>query len=99
MNSVHFGSQLVLGIAVGSTDPTKKIIVQSASDAAKLPIVIKGNAKWPQWSSDGTRILYSMTSPSGLRDLWVVNSDGSHPINLTKGQGDNYDASYSPARH
>jgi hypothetical protein len=39
-----------------------------------------------------------MVGPRGLTDLHVVGSDGSNPVNLTKGVGDNTDAAWSPAK-
>ncbi len=55
----------------------------------------------PVWSPDGSRLLYEATRTDGKRDLWVVNSDGTDPINLTKGQQDgtdNYQGAWSPVR-
>jgi len=52
----------------------------------------------PRWSPDGRRLLYEVTGQNGKRDLWTINSDGTNPNNLTKGHGDNYDATWSPAQ-
>lgn len=87
----------LMGIAVISTDVSEMVQIRSAADIPKLPIPIAGDAKDPHWSPDGTRILYTKSSPAG-RDLWVASADGKNPINLTRGQGDNYSASWSPAR-
>jgi len=36
------------------------------------------------WSPDGTRILYTgEVTPGGPVDLWVINVDGTNPVNLT----------------
>jgi Tol biopolymer transport system component len=47
----------------------------------------------PSWSSDGQYIVYSQTFwPGFLGDhngeLWIMNSDGSHPVKLTNGPAD-----------
>lgn len=48
------------------------------------------------WSPDGTQLLYSANAGVGTGvDLWVVNADGSNPVNLTATtrpdeKGDNY---------
>lgn len=52
----------------------------------------------PRWSPDGDRLLFEMARPNGKHDLWVVTRDGLNPINLTRGIGDNTQASWSPAR-
>lgn len=40
----------------------------------------------PEWSPDGTRILFS-SDQNGPRDIYVVNFDGSNMIMLTDGNG------------
>ncbi|MGQ0602282.1 MAG: protein kinase domain-containing protein, partial [Anaerolineales bacterium] len=36
------------------------------------------------WSPDGAQLLYTAeVSPGGAVDLWVINADGSNPVNLT----------------
>jgi Tol biopolymer transport system component len=88
----------LLGIAVISADIKPALIIKTASDLAKLPLVVKGHTTNPGWSIDSSRIIYQLTTPKGLRDLWSARSDGSNQINLTKGKGDNFDASCSPAK-
>jgi dipeptidyl aminopeptidase/acylaminoacyl peptidase len=57
-----------------------------------------GKPQNPRWSPDGMRLLYEKVRPDGRRDLWIINSDHTNPINLTKGKGDNMDAVWSPAK-
>ncbi len=36
------------------------------------------------WSPDGTQLLYTAeVAPGGPIDLWVINADGSNPVNIT----------------
>ena len=43
----------------------------------------------PSWSPDGSKIAYASTS-SGTTQIWIVNSDGSSPEQLTDGLGPEY---------
>ena len=63
-----------------------------------LPATADGKPQNPRWSPDGSKILYEMVHPSGKRDLWVINSDGTNPLNLTKGKGDNMDGAWAPLK-
>jgi TolB protein len=71
-------------------------------DADKLQYLVPASANGkphnPRWSPDATRILYEMTRPDGGNDLWVIDADGTNPINLTHGEGDNTQGAWSPAR-
>lgn len=84
----------LLGIAVVPTEPAQPLIVRTAAEVARIPIVIRGGRE-PRWSPDGTRLLYWRSGPGG-RDLWVAQADGSGAVNLTKGHGDSTDAVWSP---
>jgi Tol biopolymer transport system component len=39
----------------------------------------------PHDSPDGTRIVCERSGPSGSREVWLLNADGSSPMNLTPG--------------
>jgi Tol biopolymer transport system component len=89
----------LMGIAVLSTDPAKAVQVNTPGDIGRLKFVVKGDARKPRWSPDGSKLLY--TSPNAAKtanDVWAVGADGSNPVNLTKGRGDNSDAAWSPAK-
>ena len=37
----------------------------------------------PVWSPDGTKIAFQRAAVMGQTDIWVMNADGSNPVNLT----------------
>jgi len=49
------------------------------------------NPKHPTWSPKGDRIAFYSQG-----DIWIVNSDGSHPRNITSGPGSDFFPSWSP---
>ncbi len=57
---------------------------------------------YPMWSPDGTRLLYVADGGFGPYnnrynlDIWVMNADGSDPVNLTQYQGNDDDPIWSP---
>ncbi len=61
----------------------------------------EGNKTQPHWSPDGKKLLYvapGVTADGknlGL-DIWVINGDGSSPVDLTKRPGDDTDPAWSP---
>ncbi len=90
----------LLGIAVLSTTPGTTVGIFSPKEVATIDpyMKIKGKATNPKWSPDGTRILFQVTSDAGKRDIFVANADGTNPLNLTKGKGDHFDASWAPVK-
>jgi Tol biopolymer transport system component len=54
----------------------------------------------PSWSPDGSRIVFARSSSGGARPQWalyVVNADGSSPVNITSGDGDIRANAFDPA--
>ena len=67
-----------------ATDPKS---VSSAANAAAKPVPIEDlfysrRVSSPAWSPDGKRIVFT-TNLTGRNNLWVVNSDGGWPVQLT----------------
>lgn len=91
------GDRTLQGIGVIPVDAAAPMRIRSLRDADRLKIVIKGDARTPQWSRDGSRLLYSRVRPDGRADICVADKDGRNERNLTNGKGDNYDATWSPS--
>jgi len=51
---------------------------------------------WPVWSSSGDQIAFH-SNRGGDFDIWVMNADGSNPVNLTNHPGDDKYPAWSPA--
>jgi TolB protein len=49
----------------------------------------------PSWSPDGTRIAFT-SHRAGSADIWVMNADGSNPVQLTTNGADDVDPAWSP---
>ena len=50
----------------------------------------------PQWSPDGTRIVYSSHRGSQYNNLYVLPTNGGEPYQLTFGNWDHFEPSWSP---
>lgn len=56
-----------------------------------------GDKMQPGWSPDGKQIVYTAPAgPKNGRDIWIMNTDGSAPHDLTNFPGDESDPSWSP---
>ncbi len=86
------------GIAVVSVGGKGLMVDAARAESLRylVPATAQGFPQRPQWSPDGNKLSYEMVHPDGKRDIWVINSDGTNAINLTRGVGDNLDAAWSP---
>jgi len=61
-----------------------------------------GDKSYPEWSPDGTRLLYSapgdaVDESTGLGlDLWIINVDGTGITRVVTGPGDDFAPAWSP---
>ena len=69
----------------GSNWDIWRVAVPSAGQGTETPerfIASTGGDAYPQYSPDGTRILFG-SSRSGYSEIWVCDSDGTNPTQLT----------------
>jgi tol-pal system beta propeller repeat protein TolB len=84
-----------------SPDGRKIAYMTSAENTAVLDLatgretVVATSAIAPRWSPDGSKIVFWKLS-NGPKDIWVMNADGSNPLQLTNGGGENLEADFSP---
>lgn len=70
----------------------------NGSGLTNLTADLPGTTSLPDWSPDGTRILFSYRQHMGYGqfDLWLMNPDGSDPVNLTDDEPPQYAPRWSP---
>ncbi|MHB1458791.1 MAG: TolB family protein [Armatimonadota bacterium] len=68
------------------------------ASGGKPVLFVKGNARQPRISPDGTTVVYTLPYEENKRNIWSRNIDGmTDPVNLTNDTGDNFDPVWSPA--
>ncbi|MFW5713845.1 MAG: protein kinase domain-containing protein [Brevefilum sp.] len=76
-----------------SRDPRGEIWADSFTQLTFGP----GDKDQPVWSPDGSKIAYVAFGEERTgRDIWVMNADGSDPVNISWGIGDEFDPEWSP---
>jgi Tol biopolymer transport system component len=68
-----------------------------SADGSRQRPVSRVSGEYPAWSPDGRRLAFDRNAfgPTGW-DIWVVNSDGSHPMPLIASGADEQGAAWSP---
>jgi Tol biopolymer transport system component len=80
---------------LGSDDFEIATIVPGEAPMA-LPHQKPHKDNWPDWSPDGSKIVWWHQSPNDV-DVWVMNADGSGQTNLTsENKGTDANAAWSP---
>ncbi len=92
------GERELRGVIV--MDASKSVALATPEQAKAIgymaPAAPEGRPQRPRWSPDGTRLLFEIVRPDGGTDLAIINADGTNRINLTKGEGSNSQAVWSP---
>lgn len=90
------GRRIVFHRVGGS--PLFQIVIMDANGGNQAVLATgdpPGGLGSPDFSPDGKRILFNRGSP-GSEDIWVINADGSNPVNLTPEPGLAFDPQFSP---
>jgi Tol biopolymer transport system component len=67
-------------------------VVQLTDVSAAFPAGIEG----PEWSPDGSRVTFDGEADDGHAHIFATNADGSGLTQITSGDGDEIDATWSP---
>jgi Tol biopolymer transport system component len=67
-------------------------VVQLTHRSAAFPADIEG----PEWAPDGSRIAFDGAADDGHAHIFAMNADGSGLTQITSGDGDEIDATWSP---
>ncbi|HSJ82606.1 MAG TPA: hypothetical protein VLA91_02170 [Acidimicrobiia bacterium] len=85
--------------AIAADNANSSIVVVNAdgSSGATLPMPSGiDHASTPEWSPDGRQMAVTMHGPAISQDIYVMNADGSNPINLTNSPGPDYQPAWQP---
>jgi Tol biopolymer transport system component len=90
----------VLSIAYQSREPGEKqwsvwAMNSDGSGPTRLGDGQSGFLSAPSWSPDGTKVAL-VSDRDGRSDIWVVDRDGSHAINLTQNEAKDHSPAWSP---
>ena len=65
------------------------LLVQNRGGEPRKLVTLPGFARWLRWSSDGTRLRFTLNDPKTNSDsLWEVTADGAHPHPILPGFND-----------
>jgi TolB protein len=75
------------------------IWVMTANGRLRHPITVSASPGFdffPAWSPDGSRIAFVSSRGGGLGDIWLMQADGSHSVQLTSNSRDDTRPCWSP---
>lgn len=88
------GSKIAYTIETTTADRIAGLYVVSIDGGEAIPLVVSLRApRFPSWSPEGRRIVFSWPDQTLTEWVWVVNTDGTKLTRLTKG----FSPQWSPA--
>lgn len=87
------GSMVVFEVrhAISSAD----ISTVAIDGTPEVPLTSSGTEFYPRWSPDGSRIVFA-SRRDGNYEIYVMNADGSSPINITNDPGADIRPAWAP---
>src|SRR5579859_5485959 len=85
-------------ICIMNADGSDQHCLTNQATADKKPNPALPRDFSPSWAPDGQHIAFVSTRTRN-QDIWVVNSDGSNPLDITQSTANNYDPAWSPDLH
>lgn len=94
-----------------SPDGTKLAWASEAGAGGKFDILVKNltngtvvnltntsavNERWPNWSADGTKIVYNRQTPGASLDVWMMSATGANQRYVAGGTAEDCCASFNP---
>jgi TolB protein len=70
--------------------------VNPAGSGANKLAVGRGDPSTPQWSPDGTKIVFALWQSGEACSIWVMNGDGSGQLQLTDNRACDHDPAWQP---
>lgn len=89
------GQQLFLFAANPSGSQPQILLFDSANGSLKALTQGAAANTQPAWSPDGKKIAFT-TNRDGNNEIYVMNADGTSPVNLTRNPGDDNYPAWSP---
>jgi hypothetical protein len=83
------GNGRIVYVAAGN------LVTMNPDGTGQVPLTSSGDADHPVWSPDGTKIAFDRTI-AGNTDIWVINEDGSGPVQLTTNPAADNAPAWSP---
>ena len=90
------GTQILFTSDPNDGSGPSEIFAMSADGSGAHALTTNGGASSASWAPDGTKIAYQAPAGADLPHIFVMNADGSNPVNLTGTEDIFFSPSWSP---
>lgn len=88
--------KIVYGSLISDEVISSQIYLMDLSTRIKLPLTNDGSSGSPEWSPDGTKILYISDALGNKDDIYIMDADGGNKVPLIQTAGTDSVADWSP---